>query len=182
MAFDIENIPTASALASQLVIVLTTPPAASTGIPTLTEVNAGLAAQCFTYGRFNVTPSQNTGEGPRKSCRRTSPTELGLITYPAIDVQYSYLPQELGTPGHLGNKLYEALEPGTIVTVVTVDGLDAETTTALAAGDVGDVYLVEVGARRKGSTGDGEFDKLSTTQSLVIQGGGPVAEDHAFAA
>jgi len=177
----VELPPTTKALANQLIVFLTTPPAAASGIPTVTEVNAGLSAQCFIYGDFNVTPSQNTGEGPRKNCRPNAPTNLGIVTYPAADVQYSYMPQELGTPGADGNELYEALEPGSQITAVVLDGIPGETET-VAPGDVADVYLMDVGVRRKGKTGDGEFDEKSVTQSLVVVGGAPVVEDHPLAA
>ena len=179
MAVDMP--PTTKALANQLIILLTTPPASSTGIPTLAEVNAGLDAQCFIYGVFNVTPTQNTGEGPRKNCRPNAPTNLGMVTYPAAEVQYSYMPQELGTPGHAGNKLYEALEPGATVTAVVLDGIPG-VTDAVVLGDVADVYDMTVGVRRKGQTGDGEFDEKSVTQALVVVGGAPVVEDHPLAA
>lgn len=173
--------PTTKALANTMVVFLTTPPAASNGIPTTTEVNAGILAGCHIYGSFNVTPSQNTGEGPRKLCSDFSPTQLGITNYPAVDVQYSYMPQDLGTPGSDGNEVYEALEPGTQVTAVVLEGVDGQTDT-VAAGDVSDVFLMECGVRRKGATGDGEFDEKSVTQSLVVVGGEAIATDHALAA
>ncbi|WP_394289507.1 hypothetical protein [Microbacterium sp.] len=177
----VELPPTTTALANQLIVFLTTPPAASSGIPTVAEVNAGLAAQCFIYGNFNVTPTQNTGEGPRKNCRPNAPTNLGIVTYPATELQYSYMPQELGAPGADGNELYEALEPGAVITAVVLDGISGETE-SVAAGDVADVYEMKAGVRRKGQTGDGEFDEKSVTQALVVVGGGPVVEDHPLAA
>ncbi|HEY9394518.1 MAG TPA: hypothetical protein VIP58_10265 [Nocardioides sp.] len=173
--------PTQKSLGNKLVVFLTTPPAATTGIPTVTEVNAALFAGCHIFGDFNVTPSQNTGEGPRKMCSRNSPTELGLVTFPAVDVQYSYMPQELGTPGADGNEVYEALDPDAVITAVVLAGIEG-TVGAVATGDIADIYEMTVGARRKGATGDGEFDQLSTTQSLIVNGGVAIAEDHAMAA
>lgn len=173
--------PTTKALGNKMVVVLTTPPAAGSGIPTTVEVNAGIQASCFYYGDFNVTPSQNTGEGPRKLCSKNSPTQLGLTTFPAVEAQYSYMPQELGTPGHAGNVLYEALEPDAEVTVVVLDGIDGQTED-VAVGDVADIYLMQAGVRRKGQTGDGEYDEKSVTQSLIVVGGEPIAEDHELAA
>jgi len=179
MAFDLD-VPTSKSLASQLIVVLTTPPAAATGIPTRTEVNAAIGAHQYIYGRFDMTPSQNTGEGPRKNARRSAPTELGMVTYPAAEMQYSYLPQELGTPGNVGNKLYEAMSPGANLTLVIVDGVEGDKLTEMPASTVGDVYRIETGVRRKGATGDGEFDHSSVTQSVVVKGDGPLAEDHVF--
>ncbi|HEY0891238.1 MAG TPA: hypothetical protein VGE38_16675 [Nocardioides sp.] len=175
------NPPTVKALGQKAVVILTTPPAAATGIPTVTEVNAGVFGSLHFYGDFNVTPTQNTGEGPKKLGSKFVPTQLGQVSFPAVDAQYSYLPQEVGTPGTDGNEVYEALVPGDRVTVVVLDGVDGEVS-AVTAGDIADIYLMECGVRRKGQTGDGEFDEKSVTQSLIVVGGEPIAEDRALAA
>lgn len=175
--------PTEKSLGRKVVIFLDTPPAAGTGIPTRTEVNAGLQSSLHLYTPFNVTPTQNTGEGPRKLGAKTSPTENGTVTYPAVEVQGSYLPQKLGTPGEPGNELYELMKTaeaaGDKLTAVVFDGLDGDVS-AVPTGAVGDVFLVEPGVIRKGQTGDGEFDHLSFTTSLVIVGGEAIAVDHVF--
>ena len=176
------NPPTTKSLGQKAVVILTEAPAAGTGIPTLAEVNAGIFASLHFYDDFNVTPSQNTGQGPRKLGSRVTPTRLGLISYPAVDAQYSYLPQSLGTPGAAGNEVYEAFVPGNQNTVVVLDGKDGEETTAVAANDIGDIFLMECGVYRKGQTGTGEFDELSVTQSLIVVGGEPIATDHKFTA
>jgi hypothetical protein len=166
---------------NKLVVFVTTPPAASTGIPTVAEVNAAIFASLYIVGDFAVTPTQNTGAGPSKLGSSVTPTELGRTTYPAVDVQYTYVPQSLGTPGGAGNEVYEALVPGSQVTAVVLEGYDGQAS-EVAAGDVADIFLMEVGKRRKGRTGDGEFDEVSVTQSLVVVGGEPIVEDHALAA
>lgn len=177
--------PTEKALGRKVVVFLDTPPAAGTGIPTLVEVNAGMQASLHIYTPFNVTPTQNTGEGPRKVGAKTVPQQNGLVTYPAVEVQGSYRPQELGTPGAAGNELYELMKDaeaaGDKLTAVVFDGIDGDTD-PIPASTVGDVYLVEPGVIRKGATGEGEFDELSFTTSLVISGGEPIAVDHVFAA
>lgn len=173
--------PKSTALGKKSVVILTTPPAASTGIPTLAEANAGVFAALHIHGDFSVTPTQNTGEGNRPLGSKFSPTQLGMVNYPATDVQYSYKPQDVATAGAAGNEVYEALVPGSRVTVLVINDVDGEVDT-LAAGDVVDVFLMECGVRRKGQTGDGEFDYHSVTQSLVTVGGEPIAEDHALAA
>lgn len=177
--------PTELALGKKVVVFLTTPPAAGSGIPTLVEVNAGMQASLHIYTPFNVTPTQNTGEGPRKLGAKTVPQQNGVVTYPAVEVQGSYLPQELGTPGAVGNELYEAMKDaeaaGDSLTAVVFDGIDGDTD-PIPTNAVGDVYLVKPGVIRKGQTGEGEFDELSFTTSLVIVGGEPVAIDHEFAA
>lgn len=171
--------PRTKALANTVVVFLTTPPAA--GTPTVAEVNAALFAQCHLYTMFDAVPNQTTGEAPRPLCEDTAETEFGTTTYAPVEVQYSYMPQELGTPGADGNEVYEALEPGTQVTAVVLHGINGKTD-AVVAGDVADVFLVEAGKRRKGQTGEGEFDKKAVTQMLRIVGSGPVAEDHVLAA
>lgn len=177
--------PTEKSLGRKVVVFHDTPPAAGTGIPTLVEVNAALQASLHLYTPFNVTPSQNTGEGPRKLGAKTVPQENGVVTYPAVEVQGSYLPQELGTPGAEGNELYEMLKAAEAasdkLTVSVFDGIDGDVS-AIPTSAVGDVYLVEPGVIRKGSTGDGEFDHIAFMCSLVISGGEPVAIDHVFAA
>lgn len=173
--------PTSKSLGRKVVVFLDTPPAAGTGIPTTVEVNAAMFASLHLYTPFTVTPSQNTGEGPRKLGAITVPTENGIVNYPAVEIQYSFKPQELGTPGSDGNELYELLIPGDQLTVCVLADLAGDTS-AVAVGDVTDVYLMECGVRRKGQTGDGEFDHHSVTQSLIVVGGAPVTEDWELAA
>lgn len=177
--------PTEKALGRKVVVFLDTPPAAGTGIPTLVEVNAGLQASLHLYTPFNVQPTQNTGEGPRKLGAKTVPQQNGTVTYPAADVQGSYLPQSLGTPGAVGNEVYEMFKTveaaSDTLTAVVFDAIDGDIETLLA-NSVGDVYLVEPGVIRKGATGEGEFDEIAFNCSLVIKGGEPVAIDHVFAA
>lgn len=175
--------PTDKALGMKVVVFLDPADvAATTMIPTRTEVNTdGLFASLHLYTPLNVTPSQNTGEGPRKLGAKTAPIENGVVTWPAVDAQYSYRPQELGTPGAAGNELYEFLVPGEKKVMVIFDALDGELD-AVPTGAVGDVFLIDPGVRRKGATGEGEFDQVSCTQSLIAAGGEPVAEDHVFAA
>lgn len=170
--------PTTTALGNQVIIVLDSAPA-NPAAPTKAELNAGVFAQCHIYGRLNATPTQNTGEAPRKACSKIQDQRLGLTTYPAFDVQYSYVPQELGTPGSDGNELYELMVPDTTLYVYLADGLDGEDTSALATGDiVTQGFRVTAGERRKGVTGDGEFDEVSVTQALVPSGG-QLVEDYA---
>lgn len=163
--------PTTTALGNQTIIVDDTPAAIPTA-PTKAEMNNGLFAQCHVYGRLNAQPSQNTGAAPRKGCSKVEDMRLGLVSYPAFDITYSWVPQEAGTPGADGNELYEVLVPGTFVYVYLAEGLDGEATSALATGDVvNQGFYCEVGEYREGVTGDGEFDEMSVTQALVPKGG-----------
>lgn len=154
---------------NKILIVLTTPPAAPAA-PTLAELNAGLFVQCHLYGDFSGTPNQNVGEGPRKMCSRVQPQQLGNVTYQIADIQYSYVPQELGTPGADGNEAIEALTPGTDVYVYEGAGIDGKTG-AVVAGDVLNAYHLDCGEQRRGQTGDGEYDEFSVTQSFVMSNG-----------
>lgn len=177
--------PTEKALGRKVVVFLDAAPAAGTGIPTTVEINAALFAALHLYTPFNVTPTQNTGEGPRKLGAKSVPMENGIVSYPAVDVQGSYLPQELGTPGAVGNEVYEMFKTaeaaGNSLTAVVLDGIDGDVS-AVAVGDVADVYLVEPGVIRKGATGEGEFDHIAFNCSLVVVGGEPVAIDRVLAA
>ncbi len=177
--------PTAKALGRKVVVFLKTPPAAATGIPTLVEVNAGLQSSLHLYVPFNVTPSQTTGEGPRKLGAKTVPQQNGTVTYPAVEVSASYMPQLAGAPGGVGNELYDLMKAaeasGDKITAVVFDDLEGDLS-AIPTSAVGDVYLTEPGVIRKGQSGDGDFDEFNFTTSLVIVGGEPVAVDHVFAA
>lgn len=173
--------PTTNSFGEKVVVFLGTPPAAATGIPTLTEVNAALFGSLHLYTPFNVQPSQTTGEGPRKLGSKYTETENGTVNYPAVDISYSYMPQALGTPGAEGNELYELLEPGELFTVVILDGIDGQLA-EVSTGDVSDIYLMRAGVRRKGDTDEGEFGKKNVMQSMTVVGGQPIAEDHPLAA
>lgn len=177
--------PTAKALGRKVVVFLDTPAAAGSGIPTLVEVNAGLQAALHLYVPFNVTPSQATGEGPRKLGAKTVPQQNGTVTYPAVDVSGSYMPQLAGTPGGEGNELYDLMKAaeasGDKITTIVFDDLDGDLS-SIPANAVGDVYLTEPGVIRKGQSGDGDFDEFNFMTSLVIVGGEPIAIDHVFAA
>lgn len=160
---------TIKASGNKILIVLTTPPAVPAA-PTLAELNAGLFVQCHIYGDFSGTPAQAVGAGPQKMCTKVTPQQLGNVTYEIADVQYSYVPQAMGTPGSDGNEAIEALTPDTDVYVYEGPGIDG-TTSAVAEGDVLNAYHLECGAQRRGRTGDGEFDEFSVTQSFVMANG-----------
>ena len=177
--------PTAKALGRKVVVFLETPPADPAGVPTRTEVNAALFASLHLYTPFNVTPTQNTGEGPRKLGAKTVPQENGTTTYAPVDVSSSFMPQAAGAPGGDGNELYDLMkaaeEAGDKITTVVFDDLEGDLS-EIPANAVGDVYLTEPGVIRKGQSGDGDFDQFNFMTSLVIVGGEPVAIDHVFAA
>lgn len=150
-------------------LVLSTAPADAAEL-VIAELTAGEIITCHIYGDFSATPTENVGSAPRKMCSRTSPQQFGEVTYPINDIQYSYVPQELGTPGAPGNEAFEALPPGTEKWLVEAPGLDGRTVPFVAA-DLGNVYHVKCGIQRRGRTGDGEFDEFSITQSFIMADG-----------
>lgn len=154
---------------NKILIVLTTPPAVPAA-PTKAELNAGLFVQCHIYGTFSGTPTQSVGAGPQKMCTKVTPQQLGNITYEIADVQYSYVPQAMGTVGSDGNEAIEALTPGTDIYVAEGPGIDG-TTALVALNDVVNLYHLECGVQRRGQTGDGEYDEFSVTQSFVLANG-----------
>lgn len=163
--------PTTSLFGKQVAVILTTPPA-NEDTPTLTELNAGLFISCHTYGMLSQQPEQESGTAPRKTCAKTQDTRLGPVTWPLIELQYSYRPQEAATPGAEGNEAYEALVPGTEVRAYFLDGLDGENTDALVAGDViNRGFVCTVGEYREGPTGDDAFAEAAVNQGLAPRGG-----------
>lgn len=173
--------PTTKSFAAQHIVFIKSPaPVHASGVPTVAEVNAGTRSQGYIYGNFHIQPTQDSGAGPRKNGSRKVLTELGAVTYPAIEIQYSYGPQQAGTIGSVSNKLYELLTPGAVLTVAVFNGLDGETTETVATGAVADLFKITCGARRKGQTGDSEYDHMAITQTLVVEA--VVKEDHAMTA
>lgn len=162
---------TVTSLGNKVIIVLDTAPSNPLA-PTKAELNAGLFAQCHIYGELNPQATQNTGAAPAKICTKVEDQRLGKVIFPSFDAQYSYVPQLAATPSSDGNELYEILVPDTFVYVFILDGLDGEATSSLATGAVvNHGFKVEVGEKREGQTGTGEFDEFSCTQSLVPKGG-----------
>lgn len=171
---------TTNSLGNKVIIAMTTPPSDPLA-PTLAEINAGIFITCHIYDSFAPEVTQNTGEGPRKLCAKSVPTKLGQVTYAINDVQYSYVPQEMGTPGAAGNEAIEALTPGTRLYIAEANGVDGETG-VLATADVVNLYHVECGEQRRGQTGDGEFDEFSVTQSFVLADGSEPTYDYVLPA
>lgn len=173
--------PVSKSFGRKVVVFLSTPPAAPTGIPTVTEVNAALFAGLHLYTPFNVTPTENSGEGPRKLGATSVPTEKGVKTYPAVEISYSYKPQDADAPGADGNELFDILDEDAVVTAVVLNDKDGDIS-AVVAGDVCNIYLMNCGAQNDGETGEGEFDHFAILQKLYVEGGEPIKKHHALAA
>lgn len=166
---------TDKALGNIVLVALTSNPAAGTGIPTVTECNAGKFVTCHIYDEAILFPAnQNTGDGPRKACVTTVPAQLGTVKYDVEEIQYSYKPQLLGTPGNAANLAYETFVPGSTLTLVQILGVSG-TLSTVTAGQVANIYKVTVGAYSVGTTGNGELDELSVKSKLALINGVPIA-------
>ena len=136
--------------------------------PTVTEATAGTNVSCFLMPDWDgVTPTQNTGED-RRFCSRQTFTRLGRVQYEVAPLMYTYLPQQVGTPGNEGNEAYEALAEGNTGFLIMAYGVDAEGD--LSADDIVDVFPVECGVQGKQARGSDEFAPLTVTQTLVVRG------------
>lgn len=154
------------------------PTLASVTAPSVAVVNAGVDISCFLLPDWDgPSGTQNKGEQRRFSSKETFDV-LGRTKNSVAPLSYTYLPQELGTPGHAANELYEALAPGNTGFLVVGYGIDPAV--PFAAGDIVDVVPVEAGVRNKSARGSDEFAPLTVTQELGVTG--TVAEDSEAAA
>lgn len=140
----------------------------STG-PTVAELSAGIDISCYLMPDWDgPTASQNTGED-RRFCSRQTFTRLGRSQWEISPLVYTYLPQELGTPGHAANEVYETLAPDTTGYFVVGYGLDPADG-AFAAADIVDIFPSECGIQVKQARGSDEFAPLTVTQTLAVTG------------
>ena len=148
--------------------------------PTAAEVTAGFIISSFLLPDWDgLTGTQNKGEDRRFSSRQVF-QKLGRTAHEVAPLTYTYLPQELGTPGHAANEVYEGLAPGTNGYMLLGFGLDAEGDAAFVATDIVDVVPVTCGTQFKAARGSDEFAPLTVTQELVVTG--LKIEDRAIAA
>lgn len=141
-------------------------------------INAGVDISCFLMPDWDgPTPTQNTGES-RRFCSRESFQRLGRTTWAIPALSYTYLPQQLGTPGHAANAVYEALAAGN--EGILYIGYGIEPSDDFAATDVVDRFPVECGTQGKPARGADEFAPLTVTQTLAVIG--PVDQDVVLAA
>lgn len=147
-------------------------------VPTLATnsaaiLNAGVDISCFLLPDWDgPTPTQASGE-TRRFCSRQSFDRLGRVRWTIAPLIYTYLPQELGTPGHAANAVYEALAEGNTGFVVIGYGIDSAN--PFTATDIADKFPVECGVQGKASRGADEFAPLTVTQTLSVTG--PVVQD-----
>ena len=138
--------------------------------PTVAEMTAGIIISGYLMpGWAGFTGTQNKGSDPRFNSRQVF-ERFGRTSHEVAPLIYTYLPQELGTPGHVANKVYETLAEETTGYLVLGFGLDAELNAAFVAADVTDFAPVTCGEQFKQSAGADEFAPLTVTQELVVTG------------
>lgn len=144
------------------------PALADVDAPTVAELTGGVDISCYLMPDWDgPTATQNTGED-RRFCSRETFTRLGRNQWEISPLVYTYLPQELGTPGDPANEVYEALTPNTTGYLAIAYGKDPAN--AFAAADVVDVFPVEAGVQVKQARGTDEFAPLTVTQALAVTG------------
>lgn len=142
-------------------------------VPTLATnsvalINAGTDISCYLMPDWDgPAAAQNTGE-TRRFCSKQTFQRGGRVSYTISPLVYTYLPQELGTPGHAGNKVYEALAEGNTGFLVVAYGIAPGT--PLVATDIADIFPVECLVQDKQARGSDEFAPLTVTQTLGVTG------------
>lgn len=138
--------------------------------PTVAEMAAGVLIGTYLLpGWEGFTGSQNKGEDRRFASRQVF-QKLGRTNHEVAPLSYTYVPQELGTPGYAANEVYETLAEDTTGYLVLGYGLDAELDAPFIATDVVDFAPVTCGEQFKASVGSDEFAPLPVTQELVVTG------------
>lgn len=131
-----------------------------------TEINAvsSVDVSCYLYGDLVATSTTNKGEAPRRLCTTQVLQQFGNTTYEITDLQYVYSPQDDDADDN--NAAKAALVEGTEVWLIERRGLSARND-AWAAGQIVNVHHVKLGPQNRTTTGDGEFDEVAITQSVI---------------
>lgn len=159
-----------SALGNESVIFV--PALADQDAPTVAELTdaAAVNLSCALRG-FSPTSEQASVQDVRL-CTREAAETPGRVSNSIDDVTYVYDPQNLEDPD---NAHYAALKSGTKGFLVDRRGLDARTE-AIAAGQIVDVYPVEMGAQRRVAVDPGaDGAKFEIVQKPFVTG--PVSWD-----
>lgn len=144
------------------------PTVADLSAVTTAEITAGTNISCFLMPEWDgAQATQNSGES-RRFCSKEGFSRLGRTAWSIAPLQYTYLPQELGTGGNAANAVYEALTEDTTGYVLLFYGLAGDSTPA--SGDVYDGFPVECGVQVKDARGSDEFAPLTVTQTLGVTG------------
>jgi hypothetical protein len=141
---------------------LTTPTA-----PKLSDLTSdGVNISMYLYtGSAAPSSTTTTGEAPRRLGSKQVTQEMGTTNHAIGDLQYVHDPQaSAGDPANAAKTLLTEGDEFYLVYRYGPDGEDA-----LAIGDKVNVWKVQVGPQNEGATGDGEFDHLSITQSVIAK-------------
>lgn len=139
----------------------------STSSPSLAELTTdGVNISLYLYtGAAAPTSTTTTGEAPRRLGSKEVTQELGTTNHAIGDLQYVYDPQaDAADPANAAKTM---LTEGDEFYLVYRYGPDGDTDLEVA--DKVNVWKVQVGPQNEGATGDGEFDHLSITQSVIAK-------------
>lgn len=155
------------------VVVLTTKPTNLASIP-VASIAAGENISCHLYGDWMPTASTEKVSRQRKMCQTKITQSLGTTTWETPALQYSYVPQSVGTPGASGNEAYEALPEGAVVYAVQRLGLDSDA--AYTAGEKVRVWPLELGPQVPGTSSEDAGGEFVINQETAFASGydGPV--------
>lgn len=136
--------------------------------PTVAELAAGLELTCYFPTEWEGVNMEQSSNEQGRMCTADTWTVLGNTKRTATNVQYTAIPQMLGTPGAPGNEVYEELRPGKKGFLAIRYGKDAREDKA--AGDVFDILGVECGSRQKPTKGDNESSPVVVDQGFSSTG------------
>lgn len=145
--------PVTASLGNLSLVVLSTVPANLAAIP-VSAITAGKNITCHEYGDWLPGASINKVNTKRKMCKKTTPQRLGTTTHDIPALQYSYMPQAVGTAAAPGNEAYEALPEDAIRVLVQRLGKDGETD--LIATDKYRAWVVQAGPQVPGVSQEDE--------------------------
>lgn len=141
---------------------LTTPSAPKLSDLTTSGVNISL----YLYtGSAQPTSTTTTGEAPRRLGTNEVTQEMGTTNHAIGDFQYAYDPQ--AADDDPTNAARDMLTEGDEFYAVYRYGPLGKT--PLEVGDKVNVWHIQVGPQNEGATGDGEFDHLAITQSVIAK-------------
>lgn len=154
-------------------VVLTTKPTNLASIP-LASITAGKNVSCHVYGDWLPTASTEKATRQRKMCQTKQTQSLGSSTWETPALQYSYIPQSVGTAGASGNEAYEALPEG--ATRYGVQRLGKASGSAFVAGDKIRLWPLELGPQVPGVSSEDAGGEFVINQETAFASGydGPV--------
>lgn len=147
-------------------VVLTAKPANLASVSLATDLAAANAKNvtCHLVGDWWPTASTNKVARQRKMCQTKVTQALGTTTHETPALQYTYLPQQVGTAGAAGNEALEALPEGAQRYLLQRLGKDGKST--IAAGDKYRLFPVELGPQVPGTSAEDEGGEFVMNQEL----------------